>query len=300
MLAPIRNPKSKIRTPNFKIRNPKSKIRNGFTLIELLVVIAIISLLVSILLPSLNRAKDLARSVLCMTNLKAQGTSNYLWGQENDNQMPGYIFHDRISGSPPTENAFLWNHYYFGGEFSSGIGGGSWFFESWSQKIPPKNPLPIASTWAKFTNWMDIAAETSGSYDVARCPAQETWSSTGASPDEYKWSYSMNYWLGPASGKFNTYEDAKQPAENVYIKDRGLSLTIQTYHYDESTLGPPYGGVDSQDWISKFGGDRHNEKCNFLFADGHADSEPIGSPTFTDKDRWTKYRRTCQIFGYDW
>jgi len=43
---------------------------HGFTLIELLVVIAIISLLVSILLPSLNRAKEMARGAVCMSNLK--------------------------------------------------------------------------------------------------------------------------------------------------------------------------------------------------------------------------------------
>jgi prepilin-type N-terminal cleavage/methylation domain-containing protein/prepilin-type processing-associated H-X9-DG protein len=48
---------------------------HGFTLIELLVVIAIISLLVSILLPSLTAAKNLAKSVVCQTNLK-----NILYG----------------------------------------------------------------------------------------------------------------------------------------------------------------------------------------------------------------------------
>jgi prepilin-type N-terminal cleavage/methylation domain-containing protein/prepilin-type processing-associated H-X9-DG protein len=61
--------------------------KRAFTLIELLVVIAIISLLVSILLPSLNRAKDLARSVTCLSNLRNSGMGIILYAQDNDGQL---------------------------------------------------------------------------------------------------------------------------------------------------------------------------------------------------------------------
>jgi prepilin-type N-terminal cleavage/methylation domain-containing protein/prepilin-type processing-associated H-X9-DG protein len=64
--------------------------RRGFTLIELLVVIAVIALLVSILLPSLVAARSLARSAVCMTNLRALQTANELYAQDHDGHyVPG-------------------------------------------------------------------------------------------------------------------------------------------------------------------------------------------------------------------
>lgn len=56
----------------------------GFTLIELLVVIAIISLLVAVLLPSLNRAKELAKRVICLNNVKQLLLGTILYCEENN------------------------------------------------------------------------------------------------------------------------------------------------------------------------------------------------------------------------
>lgn len=61
----------------------------AFTLIELLVVISIISLLVSILLPSLKRAKDLAQTAVCISNMKSLGTAALMYAADyNDSCVP--------------------------------------------------------------------------------------------------------------------------------------------------------------------------------------------------------------------
>lgn len=58
--------------------------KRAFTLIELLVVIAIISLLVSIVLPSLNQARDIAKEVACQSQLHAMAVGMAMYAQEYD------------------------------------------------------------------------------------------------------------------------------------------------------------------------------------------------------------------------
>jgi prepilin-type N-terminal cleavage/methylation domain-containing protein/prepilin-type processing-associated H-X9-DG protein len=67
-------------------RNPRIA-KAGFTLIELLVVIAIIALLVSILLPSLSKAKDLAKAAMCGTQTRNM-TLGFLMYREEWNFLP--------------------------------------------------------------------------------------------------------------------------------------------------------------------------------------------------------------------
>ena len=62
----------------------------GFTLIELLVVVAIIALLVAILVPSVQRALELAKSTVCLSNLRQIGTAMHLYTSANASGLPAY------------------------------------------------------------------------------------------------------------------------------------------------------------------------------------------------------------------
>lgn len=62
----------------------------AFTLIELLVVIAIIAILATILLPSLNLARELAKQAVCKSNLKNTGVALHLYATDNNDIFPSY------------------------------------------------------------------------------------------------------------------------------------------------------------------------------------------------------------------
>jgi prepilin-type N-terminal cleavage/methylation domain-containing protein/prepilin-type processing-associated H-X9-DG protein len=104
--------------------------RRGFTLVELLVVIGIIALLVSILLPTLSRAQDSARTTKCLSNLRQLSTAVIGYTTENDNMFPYIIGNNAYMASIGAEPT---NWFYLIDAYLDDINGGS----NWSQESEP-------------------------------------------------------------------------------------------------------------------------------------------------------------------
>jgi len=81
------------------------KTRCGFTLVELLVVITIIGMLMALLLPAVNSARESARRGVCLNNLKQLVTAAQSYGARHHGELPGYVNVVGRSSDPATPPA---------------------------------------------------------------------------------------------------------------------------------------------------------------------------------------------------
>jgi len=102
-------------------------MRRGFTLIELLVVIAIIAILAAILFPVFARAREKARAITCLSNMKQQGLAFEMYISDYDEiYPPTYEWKTRLD--PYMKNHEMWKcpsrrdlPWYYGHGYNAGL-----------------------------------------------------------------------------------------------------------------------------------------------------------------------------------
>jgi prepilin-type N-terminal cleavage/methylation domain-containing protein/prepilin-type processing-associated H-X9-DG protein len=126
----------------------RRRSRAGFTLVELLVVIAIISILASLLLPMLSRARETARTMTCASNLRQVGVAIWLYADDN----MGMLF-PRLTG--PTNS----NGWYDYGTGKSPFLNDHYLPKKYSRQAgslldcPSIDDVVNVTNWAPFTNY---------------------------------------------------------------------------------------------------------------------------------------------------
>ncbi|MGA2322750.1 MAG: type II secretion system protein [Sedimentisphaerales bacterium] len=153
----------------------------GFTLVELLVVIAIIALLMGVLLPALNVARQRAQTIVCASNLKNYGSALYMYADTNNDKAPF---------------SFSWLYSMKTISHTTGTGGCPEECR-WHYDLDP----PDGTLWPYLRN---IKAHICPTFKIyakkAICPNSDnhprSWSGTTTNWYHPTYCYSMNRWLG--------------------------------------------------------------------------------------------------------
>ena len=176
--------------------------RSGFTLIELLVVVAIIALLISILLPSLARARDQAKKTACASNLHQMGIGFNTYATEYNNDLP-----------PETTRGL--ENYFFGSNTAF------LYLRRWSGGGAPVYIYPNGTPDNSGAHWRELMLQDTGIITDPRvfyCPgmSNNTWMYTkpaSSTTDPYSYLNPINQHGGYA---YQMHDDTNPTFSNIF------------------------------------------------------------------------------------
>ena len=221
----------------------KSKLifeERHFTLIELLVVIAIISILVSLLLPSLKKARDFARGTSCLNNMRQSYTSTQMYA----NDFAGQVL------TVNADNPSIW------GSWSSILYDGNYIGPNYKSIMCSESdlsPSVTSSLYTTITNY-SFSANYAGIYKSA-------------------WNTGTFTWNNNAQNRGFWWEKLPMPTEYVFLLDgKGSGIKGNVCKFDSSAI------TSSKAWsATPWTIHSQNVATNVIFVDGHTSAENIAN-----------------------
>lgn len=227
---------------------------HAFTLIELLVVIAILGVLASMVVPSLSRARQAPKRILCVNNLRQLTLGWMLFANENEDRLLMNQGGDRTRQTPIR-----------------------WSSTNWVNNIMTWE-LDAANTNRNFARISPLAAYVSDSPSLYRCPNDQALSDVQR---QAGWrnrarSYSMNGMMGDAVESLVNGQNINNPGYLQFLTLSSIPRPTSLFvfleeHPDSINDGYFLNRAESHEWMD-LPAAYHNRMGNLAYADGHVET----------------------------
>ncbi len=240
-------------------------MKRAFSLVELLVVIAIVAVLCSLLMPTLSKARETARALVCLSQERMlfPGFNTYVVEQRSYWVVNGNIGPTLTWARIVTKNLGL---RYIG---EQNVSMTSWTAPLTGQVFPAGDGGYGAPLYSRDLTNMNRKNQ------LMKCPSdnfRNNWGGENATSYRFNSGFTYKYGLG-VSDEFTMHLSATERAERGRIRDKEILRPFNTfviadgirvqgansYEYDEE-------GLDTLLEVPSY----HGGGANFLWADGHA------------------------------
>lgn len=229
------------------------QLSSAFTLVELLVVIGIIAVLVGILLPVLNGAREASKQTACASNIRQIVNASIMYWNDNRGYWPAAAYGDVVFAKSNL-------HRWFG---TRAVDGQPWNFTG--SPLYPYLKTDRIKSCPSFDPTMTDTDKSGFEVNGGGYGYNQVYLGSAIAADESAWNYTVPATHAPAKQNMIKRTSEKIAFADVAFANPGL--------IEYAFVEPPVTSWGASTPSMHF---RHRDKASIAWADGHVTAEPFG------------------------